>query len=80
MLTLDLLEKLKDKETREKTLVYGLSQFPLSEEDQFHIYLLLREAEAQVLMIDYLSSHLDATQQEVMKAAFKIFKLVRTAT
>ena len=74
MLSKELIEKLQDKEIREETLVYGLMQFPLSEEDQFNIYLLLQTAEEQILMIEFLASHLDATKQEVMKAAFQIAK------
>ena len=58
----------------EKLLIYGLSQFPLSEEDQEAIFLFLREEDDQLLMIHYLKTHLDATAQDIINESGRLLK------
>ena len=50
----------------EKLLSYGLSQFPINQEDRLTMLAFLREEEDQLLMIYYLKTHPDATEQEIL--------------
>lgn len=51
----------------QKLLMYGLKQLNTSEEDMVIIMVSLQEEEEQLEMIQYLASHLDATDQDILK-------------
>ena len=58
----------------QKLLIYGLRQFPLSEENQEGIFLLLKNEDDQLLMIYYLQTHPNATEEEIMEEYVRILK------
>ena len=64
----------------EKLLIYGLSQFQISEEDQEAIFLYLREEEDQLLMIYYLQTHPKATEQEILNESGRILEQRKKTT
>ena len=58
----------------ERLLIYGLSQFPISEEDQEAIFLFLKEEDDKLLMIYYLKTHPDATPQDILNESGRLLK------
>ena len=54
-------------------LIYGLMQFQMGEEDMEMIVTFLEEDD-QVLMIHYLATHPDATQQDILKETARLLK------
>ena len=63
-----------DLTTTQKLLIYGLTLFPLSEEDQETIFLLMTTQEEQEKMIAFLILHEQATGQEILNEAARIIK------
>ena len=66
------MDNIADKETgrteltkTQRLLLYGLNQFEMPSEEAAAISVYLEEDD-QVLMIDYLVHHRDATHQEIM--------------
>ena len=57
----------------QKTLLYGLKQFEMPSEEAASIVAYLEEDD-QVLMIDYLVHHLNATHQEIMNEFGRLLK------
>ena len=62
----------------EKLLIYGLSQFPMSEQDQETTFLFLKEENDQLLMIHYLKTHPNATSQDILNECGRILKRRKT--
>jgi hypothetical protein len=59
----------------QKALAYGLTKYPLSEEDQEAIFLILAEDEAKTKeMIKYLAQNETATDQDILKEMSRILK------
>ena len=59
----------------QKTLIYGLTLFPVTEENQEAIFLFLYEDEAKMEeMIKYLVQNEKATEQEIMTELARILK------
>ena len=58
----------------QRGLLYGLKQFDMPSEEAAAIYAYLEEEDDQVLMIDYLASHLNATHQEIMNEFGRLLK------
>ena len=58
----------------EKELIYGLTLFPITEENQEAIFLFLREEQDQEEMIHYLKTHRNATEQEILNESGRILK------
>ena len=54
-------------------LLYGLKQFNMPSEEAAAIVTYLEEDD-QVLMIDYLVNHLNATHQEIMNEFGRLLK------
>ena len=64
----------------EKLLIYGLRQFQMSEQNQEAIFLFLREEADQLLMIYYLKTHPEATEQEILNESGRILELRNNIT
>ena len=58
----------------QKLLIYGLSQFSISEEDQEAIFLFLENEDDQLLMIHYLKTHPHATPQDILNESGRLLK------
>lgn len=58
----------------EKELIYGLTLFPITEENQEAIFLFLREEHDQQEMIHYLKTHRNATEQEILNESGRILQ------
>ena len=56
----------------QKLLIYGMTLFPLSEENQKAIFHSMKTEERQILMIRYLQTHPSATEQEILNEANQI--------
>ena len=52
----------------QRLLAYGLNQFRINEEDKLTMLAFLEQEEDQLLMIRYLQTHLQATEQEILNA------------
>ena len=61
----------------QKLLIYGMTLFPLSEENQEGIFFMMKTEERQILMIGYLQTHPQATEQEILNEAGRIIKLTK---
>lgn len=57
----------------QRLLLYGLKQFEMPSEEAAAISVYLDEDD-QVLMIDYLASHPNATHQEIMNEFGRLLK------
>ena len=57
----------------QRLLLYGLNQFEMPSEEAAAIVVYLEEDD-QVLMIDYLVHHLNATHQEIMNEFGRLMK------
>ena len=57
----------------ERLLLYGLKQFEMPSEEAAAIAVYLEEDD-QVLMIDYLVKHQNATHQEIMNEFGRLLK------
>ena len=55
-------------------LLYGLKQFEMPRDEAAAISVYLEEEDDQVLMIDYLVNHLNATHQEIMNEFGRLLK------
>ena len=54
--------------TTQKLLIYGLTQYPISEENQEAVYLFLyKDEEKMQEMIKFLALNLDATEDQIME-------------
>ena len=58
----------------EKLLIKTLTEFPLDEETQEAIFLCLDTNVQQYLMMEYLVTHPEATQEEIMSRFVDILK------
>ena len=59
----------------QQLLIYGLTQYPISEENQEAVYLFLyKDEEKMQEMIRFLALNLDATEQQIMKELTAILK------
>ena len=56
----------------QQLLTYGLKQLGVSQNNLVSIILFLENEEDQILMIDFLIHHQQATEQEIMQAAKNI--------
>jgi hypothetical protein len=56
----------------QKLLIYGLSQFEMDIDNQSIIFSLLKEEDDQLLMIYFLKTHPDATEQDILNASGSI--------
>ena len=52
----------------QKLLLTGLNQFNTKKQNRIIIMMCLEKEDDQLLMIDYLLSHQDATEQDIMNA------------
>ena len=55
-----------------KLLIYGLTQFRLSEETQMAIFHAMAKEEDRIQMIAFLKKNPEATEQEILDEAFRI--------
>ena len=54
--------------TTQKLLIYGLKQFPITEENQEAVFLFLFKDEGKMKeMIQFLAQNLDATEDQIME-------------
>lgn len=58
----------------DRLLLYGLKQFDMPSEEAAAISVYLDEEDDQVLMIDYLVNHPNATHQEIMNEFGRLLK------
>ena len=58
----------------QKLLIYGLTLFPLEEQDQEAIFLVLKTQEQQEEMVAFLMLHPEASGQEVLNEMGRIIK------
>ena len=58
----------------QKLLIYGLTQFSLSEEDQELIFFTMKTEEEQLRLIAFLKTHPNATTQEIYNAVGQIIE------
>lgn len=58
----------------QKLLIYGLTQFSLSEEDQELIFFTMKTEEEQLRLIVFLKTHPNATTQEIYNAVGQIIE------
>lgn len=58
----------------QRLLMYGLKQLNTSEEDMVLIMVSLQEEDEQLEMILYLASHLEATDQDILKKTCDIIE------
>ena len=58
----------------QKLLIYGLTQFSLSEEDRDLIFFTMETEEEQLRLIAFLKTHPNATQQEIYNAVGQIIE------
>ena len=58
----------------QRLLLYGLKQFDMPCDEAAAISAYLEEEDDQVLMIDYLVNHLNATHQEIMNECGRLLK------
>ena len=59
----------------QKTLIYGLTRFPVSEENQEAIFLFLyKDVEKMEEMIKFLVQNEKATEQEILQKVEKILE------
>ena len=56
----------------QKLLVYGMSQFKMDIDNERIIFSLMKEEDDQLLMIYFLKTHPDATEQEILNASGSI--------
>lgn len=63
----------------QRVLLYGLRQFEMPSEEAAAIVAYLEEDD-QVLMIDYLVNHLNATHQEIMNEFGRLLKQRQSVT
>ena len=56
----------------QRLLAYGLNQYGVSTEDGVAIILFLKEEADQLLMIDYLINHPEATPQEILNESGRL--------
>ena len=70
---------MKELTKTERLLLYGLKQFNMPSEEAAAIAVYLEEDD-QVLMIDYLVHHLNATHQEIMNEFGRILELRKNIT
>ena len=57
----------------QRLLLYGLNQFQMPRDEAAAIVAFLEEDD-QILMIDYLVHHMDATHQEIMNEFGRLLK------
>ena len=61
--------------TTQKLLIYGLKQYPISEENQEAVYLFLYKDEEKMReMIKFLALNLDATEDQIMEKLTNILE------
>ena len=58
----------------QKLLLSGLNQFNTKKQNRIIIMMCLEKEDDQLLMIDYLLSHQEATEQDIMSALGDILK------
>ena len=63
-----------DLTVTQKLLIYGMTLFPLSEENQEAIFHSMKSDEMQLLMIRYLQTYPSATEQQILNEAGRIIK------
>ena len=56
----------------QKALIYGLTLFPLTDQDQKAIFHLLKTDEKRMMLIIYLKRHENATSQEILNETARI--------
>ena len=56
----------------QKLLIYGMTLFPLSEENHKAIFHSMKTEERRILMIEYLQTHPEATEKEILTEAGRI--------
>ena len=64
----------------QKLLIYGLKQYEVEEDDAVAIVYCMKEEDDQILMIDYLITHPQATHQEILNESGRILELRKTMT
>lgn len=60
----------------QKLLIYGLTLFPLNEEEQKAIYHILRTDEEKEMLISFLKENENATAQEIKEEVSRIIESI----
>ena len=58
----------------EQLLIYGLAQFNLEEDLEQAIFVMMKTDDMKEAMINWLASHLEATEEEIKAQAGKIIR------